>query len=105
MVLMLVGIRVKNEAGGVTNMVLHPVSRERTFAGVEAFQPRVFCGTAVSTVVYPSTTRSATTASTGFFEGTALRAPHRRRNARRGNESCRRGWRGGCDGDHACKCR
>ena len=53
---------------------LHSVCRDLTFAGLQAFGPRVLEVTAVSTVFEPSAARSATTGSTGFFERAALRA-------------------------------
>ena len=60
-------------------MHLHALSLELTFAGLHALKPPVInvsvAGT--STVLKPSTTRSATTDSAGFPERAALWARHR----------------------------
>ena len=50
------------------------VSRELTFAGTQAFDPRVrnVCVAATSTHLEPSATGSATTDSARFLEGAAL---------------------------------
>ena len=63
-------------------MGMHSVSRELTFAGTQAFDPRVLnvCVVATSTHLKPSATGSATTDSTRFLEGAALGTRHWRRN-------------------------
>ena len=63
-------------------MRVHPASRELTFAGLQAFDPRVLnvCVTATSAHLKPSATGSATTDSTRFLERAALGTRHWRRN-------------------------
>ena len=56
-------------------MGVHSVSPEVTFAGTQAFDPRVLKNVGVaatSTHLKPSATGSATTDSTRFLEGAAL---------------------------------
>ena len=53
---------------------LHSACRDLTFAGLQAFEPRVFDITAASTVIEPSTARSTTTEFAGFLDGVTLRA-------------------------------
>ena len=52
-------------------------------------------GAAATAVAEPSTVSSATTESTGFLEGAALRTCHRRYNGRHGNYWRGGGWRRG----------
>ena len=57
-----------------TSIYLHALSPPLTFAGFNALRPAVVKASAVdtSTVLVPSTTRSATTDSSGFLEHAAL---------------------------------
>ena len=57
----------------------HDVGLELTFAGVHALNPLMFniVVAGISAVLEPSTTRSATTGSTGFLERAAFGARHR----------------------------
>ena len=63
-------------------MGMHSDSRELTFAGTQAFDPRVpnVGVTTTSTHLKPSATGSAATDSTRFLEGATLGARHWRRN-------------------------
>ena len=60
-------------------MYLYAVSLELTFAGRHALKPLVIniVVEGTSTVLKPSTTRSATTLSAGFLERATFGAPHR----------------------------
>ena len=61
-----------------TNMGMHSARRKLTFAGMQAFDPRVLnvCVAATSTHLKPSATGSATTESTRFLKSPALGARH-----------------------------
>ena len=63
-------------------MGVHSISHKLTFAGMQAFDPRVLdvCVAATATHFKPSTTASATTDSTGLLEGAALGTRHWQRN-------------------------
>ena len=57
---------------------IHGVSLELTFAGLDTLKPHVinFSVAGTSTVLIPSSARSATTGSAGFLERPALRTRH-----------------------------
>ena len=71
--------RHSDRAKQTTVTTSNTISLELTYAGLHALKPLVInvsvAGT--STVLVPSPTRSATTDSSGFLEGTALWTPHR----------------------------
>ena len=60
------------------SMGMHSMRREITFAGPQAFDPRVLnvCVATTSTHLKPSATGSAATDSAGFLERAALRTRH-----------------------------
>ena len=60
-------------------MCRHAIGLELTFADLDALRPHVICISVAdtSTMLIPSTARSAATDSAGFQEGAALWARHR----------------------------
>ena len=73
------GKMLKQSLLNLSDDYLHVVSSQLTFAGSYTFKPPVINDSVpcTSTVLEPSTSRSATTDSAGFLERAALRACHR----------------------------
>ena len=86
---------LSNSLFSVVSMVmyLHAINIELTFAGLHTLKPRLLNVSVVgsSTLLVPSTARSATTDSAGFLERAALETRHRIRD--RWGNCWRADWR------------